>query len=65
MIKLEQHFDIISALIKSIRGSDPNAAVCWLARMIEDGEDVKFVQKITNFLQLKTWKCKPNSFGYC
>ncbi|MCA6432749.1 MAG: AAA family ATPase, partial [Cytophagales bacterium] len=38
----EQHFDIISAFIKSIRGSDPNAAVYYLARMIEGGEDVKF-----------------------
>ncbi|MFT5214938.1 MAG: putative ATPase [Glaciecola sp.] len=41
----EQHFDIISALIKSIRGSDPNAAVYWLARMIEGGEDVKFIAR--------------------
>ena len=39
----EQHYDIISAFIKSIRGSDPNGAVYWLARMIEDGEDVKFI----------------------
>jgi len=39
----EQHYDIISAFIKSIRGSDPNAAVYWLARMIEGGEDVKFI----------------------
>ncbi len=39
----EQHYDIASALIKSIRGSDPNAAVYWLARMIEGGEDVKFI----------------------
>ena len=38
----EQHYDIISAFIKSIRGSDPNGAVYWLARMIEGGEDVKF-----------------------
>ena len=37
----EQHYDIISAFIKSIRGSDPNAAIYWLARMIEGGEDVK------------------------
>jgi putative ATPase len=41
----EQHFDIISAFIKSIRGSDPNAAVYWLARMIEGGEDVKFIAR--------------------
>ena len=41
----EQHFDIISAFIKSIRGSDPNAAIYWLARMIEGGEDVKFIAR--------------------
>jgi putative ATPase len=41
----EQHFDIVSAFIKSIRGSDPNAAVYWLARMIEGGEDVKFIAR--------------------
>lgn len=43
--KGEQHYDIISAFIKSIRGSDPNAAVYWLARMIEGGEDVKFIAR--------------------
>ena len=41
----EQHYDIISAFIKSIRGSDPNAAVYWLARMIDGGEDVKFIAR--------------------
>ena len=41
----ELHYDIISAFIKSIRGSDPNAAVYWLARMIEGGEDVKFIAR--------------------
>ena len=41
----EQHYDIISAFIKSIRGSDPNAAVYWLARMVEGGEDVKFIAR--------------------
>ncbi|HLW15606.1 MAG TPA: replication-associated recombination protein A [Flavobacteriaceae bacterium] len=41
----DQHYDIASALIKSIRGSDPNAAVYWLARMIEGGEDVKFIAR--------------------
>lgn len=41
----DQHYDIISAFIKSIRGSDPNAAVYWLARMIEGGEDVKFIAR--------------------
>ncbi|MGN6601622.1 MAG: replication-associated recombination protein A [Ginsengibacter sp.] len=43
--KGEQHYDIISAFIKSIRGSDPNAAVYWLVRMIEGGEDVKFIAR--------------------
>ncbi len=41
----EQHYDIISAFIKSIRGSDPNAAVYWLARMVEGGEDLKFIAR--------------------
>lgn len=43
--KGEQHYDIISAFIKSMRGSDPNGAVYWLARMIEGGEDVKFIAR--------------------
>ncbi|GGB04908.1 replication-associated recombination protein A [Puia dinghuensis] len=43
--KGDQHYDIISAFIKCIRGSDPNAAVYWLARMIEGGEDVKFIAR--------------------
>ena len=43
--KGEQHYDIISAFIKSMRGSDPNGAVYWLARMIEAGEDVKFIAR--------------------
>lgn len=41
----EQHYDIISAFIKSIRGSDPNAAVYWLARMVEGGEDIEFIAR--------------------
>jgi putative ATPase len=41
----EMHYDIISAFIKSIRGSDPNAAVYWLARMLDGGEDVKFIAR--------------------
>ncbi len=41
----EMHYDIISAFIKSIRGSDPNAAVYWLARMIDGGEDIKFIAR--------------------
>ena len=43
--KGEQHYDIISAFIKSMRGSDPNGSVYWLARMIEGGEDVKFIAR--------------------
>ena len=41
----EQHYDLVSAFIKSMRGSDPNGAVYWLARMIEGGEDVKFIAR--------------------
>ena len=41
----EMHYDIISAFIKSVRGSDPDAAVYWLARMIAGGEDVKFIAR--------------------
>lgn len=41
----EQHYDIISAFIKSIRGSDPNGALYWLARMLEGGEDIKFIAR--------------------
>jgi len=41
----EQHYDIISAFVKSIRGSDPNAAIYWLARMVEGGEDLKFIAR--------------------
>ncbi len=41
----DQHYDIVSAFIKSIRGSDPNAAVYWLARMIEGGEDISFIAR--------------------
>lgn len=41
----EQHYDIISAFIKSIRGSDPDAAIYWLARMLDGGEDIKFIAR--------------------
>ena len=41
----DQHYDIVSAFIKAIRGSDPNGAVYWLARMVEAGEDVKFIAR--------------------
>lgn len=43
--KGEQHYDIISAFIKSMRGSDPNAAVYWLARMLAGGEDIQFIAR--------------------
>ena len=58
----EQHYDIISAFIKSIRGSDPNAAVYWLARMIEGGEDVKFIARRLLILLIKSVTRKPISF---
>ena len=41
----EMHYDVISAFIKSIRGSDPNAAIYWLARMVEGNEDPKFIAR--------------------
>jgi putative ATPase len=41
----EQHYDIISAFIKSVKGSDPNAAIYWLARMLQGGEDIKFIAR--------------------
>ena len=44
----EMHYDIISAFIKSVRGSDPQAAIYWLARMIEGGEDPKFIARRLN-----------------
>ena len=49
----EQHYDIISAFIKSMRSSDPNGAVYWLARMIAGGEDVKFISTKNAHLALK------------
>ena len=57
----EQHYDIVSALIKSIRGSDPNASVYWLARMIEGGEDVKFIaRRMLIFASEDVGKANPN-----
>jgi putative ATPase len=62
----EQHYDIISAFIKSIRGSDPNGAVYWLARMIDGGEDPSFIATtLINFSFRRYWKCKSNSISYC
>jgi len=59
----EQHYDIISALIKSIRGSDPNGAVYWLARMIEGGEDVKFIaRRMLIFSSEDIGNANPNAF---
>jgi putative ATPase len=51
----EQHYDIISAFIKSMRGSDPNAAVYWLARMVEGGEDPKFIARRMLILAAAYW----------
>ena len=61
--KGEQHYDIISAFIKSIRGSDPNAAVYYLARMIEGGEDVKFIARRMLILACEDiGNANPNAF---
>ena len=58
----EQHYDIISAFIKSMRGSDPNAAVYWLARMIEAGEDVKFIaRRMLIFASEDVGNANPNA----
>ncbi len=58
----EQHYDIISAFIKSMRGSDPNAAVYWLARMIAGGEDVKFIaRRMVIFASEDIGNANPNA----
>lgn len=58
----EQHYDIISAFIKSMRGSDPNGAVYWLARMIEGGEDVKFIaRRMVIFASEDVGNANPNA----
>ena len=58
----EQHYDIISAFIKSMRGSDPNAAVYWLARMISGGEDVKFIaRRMVIFASEDIGNANPNA----
>jgi putative ATPase len=60
--KGEQHYDVISAFIKSMRGSDPNAAVYWLARMIEGGEDVKFIaRRMVIFASEDIGNANPNA----
>lgn len=60
--KGEQHYDIISAFIKSMRGSDPNAAVYWLARMIEGGEDVRFIaRRMVIFASEDIGNANPNA----
>ncbi len=57
-----QHYDIISAFIKSMRGSDPNGAVYWLARMIEGGEDVKFIaRRMLIFASEDVGNANPNA----
>lgn len=58
----EQHYDIISAFIKSMRGSDPNGAVYWLARMIEGGEDIKFIaRRMLIFASEDVGNANPNA----
>jgi putative ATPase len=58
----EQHYDIISAFIKSMRGTDPNGAVYWLARMIEGGEDVKFIaRRMLIFASEDVGNANPNA----
>lgn len=58
----EQHYDIISAFIKSMRGSDPNGAIYWLARMIEGGEDVKFIaRRMVIFASEDIGNANPNA----
>ena len=58
----EQHYDIISAFIKSMRGSDPNGSVYWLARMIEGGEDVKFIaRRMLIFASEDVGNANPNA----
>ncbi len=60
--KGEQHYDIISAFIKSMRGSDPNGAVYWLARMIDGGEDVKFIaRRMVVFASEDVGNANPNA----
>jgi putative ATPase len=60
--KGEQHYDIISAFIKSMRGSDPNGAVYWLARMIEGGEDIKFIaRRMVIFASEDVGNANPNA----
>ena len=59
----EQHYDIVSAFIKSMRGSDPNAAVYWLSRMIAGGEDVKFIaRRMLIFSSEDIGNANPNAF---
>ncbi|NQY68028.1 MAG: replication-associated recombination protein A, partial [Flavobacteriales bacterium] len=60
----EQHYDIISAFIKSIRGSDPNGALYWLARMIEGGEDPKFIaRRLVIAASEDIGNANPNALG--
>ena len=62
----EQHYDIISAFIKSIRGSDPNAAVYWLARMLIGGEDIKFIARRMLILAAEDiGLANPNALTIC
>lgn len=59
----EQHYDIVSAFIKSMRGSDPNGAIYWLSRMIAGGEDVKFIaRRMLIFSSEDIGNANPNAF---
>ena len=59
----EQHYDIVSAFIKSMRGSDPNGAIYWLSRMIAGGEDVKFIaRRMLIFASEDIGNANPNAF---
>jgi putative ATPase len=61
----EQHYDIISAFIKSMRGSDPNGAVYWLARMLVGGEDIKFIARRMVILAAEDiGLANPNALGH-
>lgn len=52
----EMHYDIISAFIKSIRGSDPDAAVYWLARMVAGGEDPEFIARRLDYFSIGRYR---------
>ena len=62
----DEHYDCVSALIKSIRGSDPDAGLYWLARMIEGGEDIRFIcRRFDHSCQRRHWKRRPARTATC